>query len=204
MLAALASTYNWLIKSLATVLKDMPMLVSFARPEVADLMLRVFDRPLHPELFECHGLTRVTHEDSQLEVQLCPAGHLLTFRRGRQVLTEAISEKQQSLPQQKRVMEHRLRGCRTQTITCAGVKYSVGCQLEKLNVDVFQRMHEELLVDSLKADLSRIYPSASRFAPGALSVVRADVCDASLIVHTFHTFPDNCSIVKTQSLIELR
>lgn len=180
------------------------MLVSFARPEVADLMLRVFDRPLHPELLECHGLARLTHEDGLLEVQLCRAGHVLMFRRGRQVLTEAISERQQSLPQQKRIMEHRLRGCRTQSFPCAGVKYSVGCQLEKLNVDVFQRMHEELLADSLKADLAQIYPSSNRFTPGALSVIRADVCDSSLIVHAFHTFPDDCAIVKTQSLIELR
>lgn len=180
------------------------MLVSFARPEVAELMLRVFDRPLHPELFECHGTARVTHADSVLDIQLCTAGHVLVFRRGRQVLTECISERQQSLPQQRRVMEHRLRGCRTQTLPCAGVRYSVGCQLEKLDPDVFQQMHEELLADAVKADLAQIYPSASRFAPGALSVVRADVCDASLIVHTFHTFPVDCSIVKTQTLIELR
>jgi hypothetical protein len=33
--------------------------------------------------------------------------------------------------------------------------------------------------------------------------VQTDVWTHSLLIHAFHTFPEDCAIVKTQSLFEL-
>ncbi len=75
--------------------------------------------------------------------------------------------------------------------------------LERVDAEVFANLHEELSHDCLKADLSCRFPPANRLAPEPLSLLRADISPRSLLVHTFHTFPESCAIVKTQSLFEV-
>jgi hypothetical protein len=50
--------------------------------------------------------------------------------------------------------------------------------------------------------LAHRFGSKSRLAPAPLSFIQTDEGPRSLFVHTFHTFPDNCAVVKTQSLFE--
>lgn len=179
------------------------MNVQFARPDVADLMLRVFPRALHPELFDCHGQVLVRTGPFALQIRLCTAGHTLCLRQGERILTEAITEKDQVLPRRQCVLEQKVRGCRTRSVSLpAGLRYDVGCQLEVLDAEVFLRMHEELLADCPSADLAHEYPTGNRFSPSALSLVRFELMQSSAIVHAFHTFPAHCAIVKTQSLLE--
>ena len=68
---------------------------------------------------------------------------------------------------------------------------------------MFLNYHEELIVDCGRADLSHRFPSANRLAPGPISLIRTEADARSLLVHAFHTFPDCCAVVKTQSLFEL-
>jgi hypothetical protein len=179
------------------------MPVQFARPDVATLMLRVYDRALHPEFFDCHGLVVLECGALRVHLRLCSAGHLLCVRRKQLVLTEAITEKNQSLPPQGCVLQQKVRGCRTRSLPLPeGVRYDIGCQLETLEPELFLRMHEELRSDCAHADLAYEFPSPNRFSPGALSVVSAAVNRTSVMLHAFHTFPDHCAIIKTQTLFE--
>jgi hypothetical protein len=67
---------------------------------------------------------------------------------------------------------------------------------------LYLRVHEELRADCAKADLAYEFPSPNRFSPGALSLVSAAVTRTSVLLHAFHTFPDHCAVVKTQTLVE--
>lgn len=179
------------------------MPVQFARPDVGTLTLRVYDRALHPEFFDCHALSVLECGPLRLHLRLCSAGHLLCLRNKKRVLTEAITEKNQSLPQCRCVLEQKLRGCRTRSVPLSeGLRYDVGCQLETLDPDLFLRMHEELQSDCARAELAYEFPSPNRFSPGALSLVSASATRSSVMLHAFHTFPDHCAIIKTQTLVE--
>jgi hypothetical protein len=179
------------------------MSVQFARPDVGGLLLRVYDGVLHPEFFDCHGLALFDCGPLRLSLRLCSAGHLLTFRAQHLAVTEAITEKDQLLPENRRVLEQKLRGSRTRSVPLAcGARYSIGCQLETLPPELFLRVHAELQSDCGRAHLAHEFPSPNRFSPGALSVISADVCRSSVAVHAFHTFPDHCAIIKTQTLVE--
>lgn len=179
------------------------MPVQFARPDVADLVLCAYERRLHPELFECRAVGQIQRAYMTLTMRLCSAGHWLEFAFGNQFLTEAMSERQIPLPNIKRICEQRIKGGRTQSFELtAGVNYSSSCQLERLEPALFLQAHEELLVDCRKADLSMAFPGGNRWSPGPVSLICAHVERDSVLIHAFHTFPESCAVVKTQSLLE--
>lgn len=179
------------------------MQTSFVRPDVADLTLRVYARVLHPELVETLGRAWVRGTDWTLELTLNSAGHAAVFRSGEQILTEVITPRDTPMPPRKKLFDQRLRGCRTQSLDIApGLRYDVSCHIERVDPLVYLQLHEELLRDSATADLAQVFPSQTRFSPGAVSVIRTETSRDGVLIHAFHSFPEHFSLVKTQSLVE--
>lgn len=180
------------------------MSVGFARPDVSNLVFHLFNRSVHPELFQIHAQTEVCQDDYSAVIRICDAGHIVSFSTRGQTISELTATRKQPLPQRKRLLEKRLRGCRDETIRLeCGVGYHISFQLEQLDPEVFLNFHEELLTDCNRADVSYRFAASSRLAPEPLSLVKTDMWSHSLLIHTFHTFPENCAIVKTQSLFEI-
>lgn len=179
------------------------MAVQFARPDVSSLVVRVYNHLLHPEFFDCHGLTVLECGSCRVHLRLCSAGHLWSLRQGKVVLTEAITRQDQLLPAYRCLLEQKVCSCRTRSAVLPdGVRYDISCQLESLEPELFLRMHDELRADCARADLAYEFPCANRFSPGALSVLSAALNRRSVMLHTYHTFPDRCAILKTQTLVE--
>ena len=180
------------------------MNVHFARPDVSSLVFHVYGRSVHPELFRIHAEKQYALERYTAVLRLCDAGHVLEFRHRGETLTEVAADAAQLFPTRVRLLERRLRGFRDDGFRLdSGLKYQVSYQLERVDAEVFACLHEELSLDCAKADLAYRFPPASRLAPEPLSLLRADISPRSLLVHAFHTFPDCCAIVKTQSLFEV-
>ncbi|MEK6262349.1 MAG: DUF2617 family protein [Planctomycetota bacterium] len=180
------------------------MSVRVARPDVSDLLLCAYERPLHPEMFVHHRAITLQNARMSLDARLCAAGHVMILRVGSETLTEVISDRHEPLPRRSRLFEHRLRGCHTETIELDfGVRYSVGCSVERLSPAAFLRHHQEFVGDCPQASLSAMFASSNRFTPGPVSLLRTEVTRESMLVHAFHTFPDHLAVVKTQSLFEL-
>ena len=172
------------------------------RPKVADLEFRLYDRPLHPELFDTLALRRVSRDGSVLTVRVTPTGHVLGWARHEACLTELITTADLDLP-----------GCRLTYPFAAerrgrcrvapGVRYEVGLQLEVLPPDVFLHVHEELAADGARSGLIFHFRPQHRLGLTPLGYVTATPVRTGLSIAAFHTFPDEFAIVKTQSLIEL-
>lgn len=181
------------------------MNVKVARPDAANLIFRAYGRELHPDLLCAHNSVRLAAQDFELNVLLIPAGHALVFRTRSQVVTELISDRDEAHSGRGRLFEHGFRGTHGETVDFeSGLRYDVCCSAEKSSLTVFLRQHEELAGDGAKATLFAEIPGTNRFSPGPLSLVRAEVCRKSVVVHAYHTFPDQLTVIKTQSLFELR
>lgn len=179
------------------------MSVRFARPDVGTLAMRLFARPLHPELFDSPLGVRLRAGDVTLEIRLCPSGHTWLWKQDGALLTEVIADRDLALPTAQVLLEQRIRGCRTRSITLTpNLRYDVGCQVEVLDPEIFEKLQDELREDATKAELAHEYVSPNRFTAGALSIVRTELTRHSTLIHAFHTFPEHTAIVKTQSLIE--
>lgn len=180
------------------------MRVKSARPDVGSLVFRLFSRSVHPELLEVCCESIVRHEAYTAVLQICKAGHLICFRHNGQTLSEVAGSIDSPLPRQKQVISRRLRGHRDESVEHdGGILYHVSFQVEQLEPEVFLHCHEELLLDAARAPLAHHFDSTSRLAPAPLSLLQVEQRTHSLLVHAFHTFPDNRAVVKTQSLFEV-
>jgi len=174
------------------------------RPKTTELVFQVFGRPLHPELFHICETRTVGRGPYQAQVQITSAGHLIQWGYRNLVLAEVAASAQHPLVQSRRLMSYKLRGQRTDQMECrGGVRYQCSFQLEKVEPEVFWQFQEELRCDGLRRGILYNFSPRNRLAAGPLSFIHVETQQHGMLVQTFHTFPDEYAIVKTQSLFEL-
>ena len=176
--------------------------VPFVRPRVADIVFRVFDRPLHPELFDVLACRTVTRDGYALTARLTRTGHALGWTDGRVRLEEVTATADMELPESGRRLAHRFEGSRGGRTQLGGVRYQVSTQLEVLAPEQFVHVHEELALDGARKGLVFHTRGGNRLGLPPLGVLIATAVPSGLSVSAFHTFPDEFAIIKTQSLIE--
>ena len=179
------------------------MKLDYVQPDATQLAFRLFDRALHPELFESLTQAVLTAADFKAVLRICAGGHTLQFQRGSDVLTEVMGPTEQELPERGRCFGYRLRGCRDAAhVLPGGVQYQCSTQIERLDPEVFLEVHTELRRDARKAFLAHEWPVHHRLHPQPLSLLHGEVGSRSLLIHAFHTFPESGSVLRTQSLFE--
>ena len=173
------------------------------RPRVCDLVFQVYAKPLHPELFDVLAMRRIQREDYDLIVRITRTGHVISWGNRETYLTE-VAASDQPLPERRRLLHHRLRGERTETLrTPQGITYQTSFQVEVLPPEIFLHIHDEILADGGKRGLLHNFQPHHRLALAPLGLVNAEARPGCLFLSAFHTFPDECTIIKTQSLIEM-
>lgn len=174
------------------------------RPKVAELAFKVYGRALHPELFEVLQTRHVERNGFEAKVDITSAGHVVTWRYEGQTITEVASTSNHPLPQKRRLMSHRLTGEQTDSIDCrGGTKYHVSFQLEPADPEIFWSFQQQLISNDQRRGLLHVFDASGRVPMGAISYVHMETRSKSLLIQAFHTFPDDCAIVKTQSRFEL-
>ena len=76
------------------------MSVGFVRPSVSDLMFHLYERSLHPELFDIRREGSVSQPDYTARIRICDTGHTVSFQTRNTTLTELVARRGQtpSLP----------------------------------------------------------------------------------------------------------
>jgi hypothetical protein len=173
------------------------------RPAVNDLLFHVYGRPLHPELFDILAQRKLRHEDYEVWVRITRTGHVISFENADVHLTEVTAASDQPLPQKRRLLSYRLRQEHSAVMPCAhGIHYQMSFQVEVLSPDLFLHIHDEILSDGRKRGLLQCFPSWHRLAVAPLGFVTVEARPGCLFLSSFHTFPGENTVVKTQSLIE--
>ena len=174
------------------------------RPKVAELVFQLYGRSLHPELFEVYQSRHVERGDYEAKIDITSAGHVITWRYHGLTLTEVAASAHHPLPQKRRLLSYRLRGQRNDRVQCRGnVVYQVSFQLEPVEPEVFWTFQQELAHDGERRGMLHMFEASGRMALGALSYVNVETRSRSMLIQAFHTFPDDCAIVKSQSLFEI-
>lgn len=184
------------------------------RPKVAELVFQLYGRPLHPELFQTHARRIVRRGETvgsnsqsagyQAVVEITNAGHVVTWRYDALTLTEVCTAAHHPLPQRRRLLSYKLKGERHDRLECrGGIRYQMSFQLEPVDPEVFWTFQQELARDGEQQGMLYRFGSSGRMQVGALSYVNVEARQRSLLIQSFHTFPDDYAIVKSQSLFEL-
>lgn len=184
--------------------RELVMGVPILRPPVCDLVFQLYGRPLHPELFDILAVRKIRREDYELTVRITRTGHVISWQNPHVHLTEVTAEAAQPLPG-RRLLDYRLRHEQTGRLACGhGLSYQMSFQVEVLPPEIFLHVHDEIVADGGKRGLLHNFPSHHRLSLAPLGFISAEARPGCLCLYTFHTFPSEHTVVKTQSLIEKR
>jgi hypothetical protein len=181
------------------------MSVHLLRPPVADLVFQVYGRPLHPELFDILAVRKIQREDYELTVRITRTGHAVTWESKHGHITEVAAAADQPLPDKRSLLNYRLRGEQSAVLPAPnGINYQMSFQVEVLDPEIFLHVHDEILADGGKRGLLHHFHAHQRLALAPLGFVAAEARAGCIFLSTFHTFPSENTVVKSQSLIEKR
>jgi hypothetical protein len=179
------------------------MAINLLRPRVGKLFFQLYGRFVHPEFFDVLAERKIRHENYELRLWITRTGHAITWRQGGLCLCEVTTEADQELPEQGRLLRYRIRGEQSDRLSYAGgIDYQMSFQVETLQPDVFLHFHDELLADRSKTSLLCNFQPNHRLSLAPLGLLTAQGRPGCLILNSFHTFPEEYAVLKSQSLIE--
>lgn len=178
------------------------MSVYFVRPRIADLVFQLYAHPLHPELFDSVLQRQFRRADAHLIVRITRNGHAITWRKGNLALTE-IADIDNDLSPTRRLLNYRMRGEHAARCPLGlDITYQVNFQVETLPPEIFRHVHEEILADGAKRGLLHNFRPNNRLTIAPLGHIAVDSRPGCLFLSACHTFPEENTVIKSQSLIE--
>ncbi len=170
------------------------------RPTVSEHAFYVFARSLHPELFSIYRSRSINRSKYSARIDITSDGHLVTFNSRSVVMTEVVCSSKQLLPQKRRLVGSNLKGKNVEQVERKqGVTYHTQFELEHVSTDMFWMLHNQLQSSQCENELVHSFDSSGRIAFGAVSFVHVEERERQLLIQAFHTFPDDCAIVKSVS-----
>lgn len=144
-------------------------------------------------------------EDWKADLWVHDAGHAVIFSNRNIALTEILTSMSQELPTEKVVWQRTPVLDDFTTIQPGGcLEYQVNFELETTEPSIFRFLTQELQMANSRDDLLWQGRSQNRFLEEPLVRIHFEVSPRGLSVQTFHTFPQELSILRTQSLFEIQ
>ena len=135
-------------------------------------------------------------------MRITRTGHVITWENRGRHLTEVTAAADQPLPENRRLRQHRLRGEHSPPSLRPPADYQTSFQVEALPPEIFLHVHDEILRDGASAACCTTSSPTTGWPWRPLGFVTVEAWAGCLFFSTFHTFPDEHTVVKTQSLIE--
>ncbi|MEM6560103.1 MAG: DUF2617 family protein [Planctomycetota bacterium] len=181
------------------------------------LMLMLYQRPLHPELFNILADVKVDRRNYSADVWLVEGGHVLSFTvteagaaqagvPAGTTLTEVVQMNGEPMSEQGLTESLLCRGERYHELDVEpNLRYMVSTQEEQLSATLFEATKTEIMDYAAKRELivgdTPADPVAGR--GGITSVLDVERRANELHVHSFHLFEDGYTVVKTQAFMEV-
>jgi hypothetical protein len=179
--------------------------VGSGRERVGDLSLRVFAKTIHPEWFETREHKRIGRDSWMADVRIVKRGHAIHWACGPIRLTEVLVASNANPPDLGLLYQSPIRRERSVSLQLAdGIEYHTCFEAERLDREIFIHICDELVLDGEKSGLFHRFSPINRLAPPPISRIHVESRTRGLSIHTFHTFPREYAIVRTQSLFEVR
>ena len=174
------------------------------KQRVEELQFCLYQRALHPELFHIDRVKRVTQDRYQAEIWVTGLAHVVTVQFGDQILTEVIAEDNELLPKAGLAMAFRFRGERDHAQSFEGdVKYILSTQVERMTPQLFPPTHRDYVQHARNRGLFVPFDEWSHEGLAPFTFVDYDARDQEFHVYAYHAFPEELTLLKTQSIFEI-
>jgi len=174
------------------------------KQSVSSLRFYLYDRSLHPELFEIYHDHHIIKDGYEAQVWVTGCTHVIGFFRGDFSLVEVTADAENILPQRGRLLELPFRGERDHERKRAdGIGYMMSFQVELMSPAVYSKTHHDLARLGAQRGLFVPFPMWMSRSLTPFTYIDYEAKPNGLHVFAFHAFPDELTMVKTQSLFEL-
>ncbi len=181
----------------------MPVELGQTQQCADELTFSLYQRVLHPELFQIYQARRIDQRLYHAEVWLTGLSHVVSVQFRDQNLTEVVSQPSELHPRVGLASSFRFRGERDFSQSFAGgVKYILSTQVEKMTSNLFPATYRDLARDTLRRGMSWEGEDAAQDGLKPFSLLDFEARECEFHVHAFHVFPADRAIVKTQSIFE--
>jgi hypothetical protein len=172
---------------------------------VADLKFVLYRRPLHPELFHIHQSRHLERAAYQADVWVMGLSHVVTVQSNGRCVTEVTTDDIEVLPHNGLVTTFQFRGERDHLESFDdGMRYILSTQVERMNQNLFHASHRDLLAYAgTRGMLVRFDDWTEGDSLVPFTFIDFEARDRELHVQSFHAFPADYTIVKTQSIVEV-
>ena len=174
-----------------------------ARPDLAALSLRVFDRALHPELYPRAQTARLKTGNLNCVMSLGESGHVIQISVDGESACETLLDQSISLPQRGQLLSTPVTTRREAELTLAGVfRWDTRVEFETYTHDEFLATQERWEADARRAYISQAFSNGHRLLPAALSGLSLDFSGEFILIQAWHTFPENLAVCRIHSRYE--
>jgi hypothetical protein len=171
---------------------------------LSSLRYYLYDRPLHPELFDIYHDEHILKSGYEAQIWVTGCAHVIGVFRGGISLVEVTADADTSLPQRGQLLQLPFRGERDQEFRrCPTLNYMVSFQVETMSAAVYTRTHHDLARAGARHGLFVPFPMWMARSLTPFTFIDYDAKPNELHVYAFHAFPEDLTIVKTQSIFEL-
>jgi hypothetical protein len=179
--------------------------MSATMPKLEGLTLRLYERPVHPELVDIYEKTSLTRKHFEADLWLTGCSHVISFRHESLWLVEVLAETNAELPTQGRLASMALgpRELEHSRLHCGRIRYAMTSHVETMGKKVYENLHDSLHAKGRGRGLFvEMTDWMARPPRPPFSWLDYDIAARSLHVFAFHAFPESRSILKVQSLFE--
>jgi hypothetical protein len=170
------------------------------------LTLWLYQKTLHPELFQILASDKVSRRAYEADVWLIEGGHVISFTAGKDTLTEVIAMRSEPLqmPERGQILSVPCRGEKYHEDTYGGsLRYMISTQEEQLSQTLYDATKSEIACYASKRSLLTAELPATQESGATLSVLDIERCSHELRVQSFHLFDETLMVIKTQAIIEV-
>ena len=179
--------------------------VDSGRLRVSDLSFQVFSRAVHPDWFAVREYRRLAQEGWEADIRIIEGGHAVIFRSGSVRLTEVLSGLETVLPESGLLFHSPIRHERTvRLLPSPLVEFQSSLEVERVDPEIFAHLTDEMSLDASEGRLFHRFQPTTRLAPAPIAHLYYEAKVRGLTIHSFHTYPDDRAVVRTQSLFEPR
>ena len=174
------------------------------KQRVASLRFYLYDRPLHPELFDIYDDRQIVKKGYEAQIWVTGCAHVISFFRGALSLTQVIADVEVDLPQRGLLLELPFRGEKQHECKRPeGINYMMNFQVEAMSPAVYSKTHHDLARAGARRGSFVPFPMWMTHSLTPFSYIDFEAKPNELHVFGFHAFPEDLTVVRTQSIFEL-
>lgn len=171
---------------------------------IEELNFSLYQRSLHPELFNIYAKRCISTDKYDARIWVTGCSHVVSVFAGDVCLSELTCPPEQVLPEKGLIENFKFSGPNSHKCTLSrGMSYMTDFQVEKMSSTLYRQSKIDLEGFSKNRGIFVKYPKSVLNGLQPFCYIDFEARQNELHMHTFSGYPDQQTVIKTQSLFDL-